>query len=65
MSKKSTPAAPSDVPPDPSRLDLLETKLDKVLTAIGTVPSLQNLGDLCLQVLGRSSGPGLANGEYL
>ena len=37
MSKKSTPVASSDVPPDPSRLDLLETKLDKVLTAIGTL----------------------------
>ena len=37
MSKKSTPVAPSDVPPDPSRLDLLETKLDKVLAAIGTL----------------------------
>jgi len=37
MSKKSTPVAPSDVPPDPSRLDLLESKLDTVLTAIGAL----------------------------
>ena len=42
MSKKSTnPAAPpipsGDPPSDPSRLDLLENKLDRVLNAISTL----------------------------
>ena len=55
MSKKSSTAAPPDFPSDPSRFDLLETKLDKVLAAIGTLSNdlreLSAASAHCLQSL--------------